>query len=176
MSWASHPERVAKLRGMRGVDASVGTATIASGFIKRVFSVEGKLTAQRKLQRRAIDYEKLAGRADAILLAGEAANKLQNAYSWCSRSAGVQVAQLGGPRAAFIGAAITSLATAGSYLASNDQKNPFKYQNAQAVAAADAQRIGNIQSSSAEDQKINNQIRAIQVAAAKNGVNLDLGR
>ena len=43
------------------------------------------------------------------------------------------------------------------------------------MAAADAQRIGNIQSSSAEDQKINNQIRAIQVAAAKNGVNLDLG-
>lgn len=170
----STPERVAKLREYEGVDASVGTATIASGFIKRVFSVEGKLTAQQ-LQREAIDYEKLAGRADAILLAGEAANKLQETpILGAAAQAGVQVAQLGGPRAAFIGAAITSLATAGSYLASNDPKNPFKYQNAQAVAAADAQRIGNIQSSSAEDQKINNQIRAIQAAAAKSGVNLDL--
>jgi len=171
----STPERVAKLREYEGVDASAGTATIASGFIKRVFSVEGKLTAQQ-LQREAVDYDKLADRAGAILLAGEAANKLQETpILGAAAQAGVQVAQLGGPRAAFIGAAITSLATAGSYLASNDPNNPFKYQNAQAVAAIDAQRIGNIQSNSAEDQKIKDQVRAIQVAAAKNGVNLDLG-
>ena len=76
----------------------------------------------------------------------------------------------------FIGSAITALAIAAGYASSaNDPKNPYKYQNAQALAAIDSQRIGNIQSSSAEDQKINDQIRAIQVAAAKKGVNLDLG-
>lgn len=171
----STPERVAKLRELEKVDSFEGTKQITGGFKRRADSIAGLLDAQR-VQREAIDYEKLAGRADAILLAGEAANKLQETpILGAAAQAGVQVAQLGGPRAAFIGAAITSLAIAGSYLASNDPKNPFKYQNAQAVAAADAQRIGNIQSSSAEDQKINNQIRAIQVAAAKNGVNLDLG-
>jgi len=171
----STPERVAKLREYEGVDASAGTATIASGFIKRVFSVEGKLTAQQ-LQREAIDYEKLAGRAGAILQVGEASQKLyETPVAGLIAESGAQIAQSGGVKGALVGSAISALATAGAFFSSADSKNPFKYQNAQAVAAADAQRIGNIQSSSAEDQKINDQIRAIQVAAAKNGVNLDLG-
>ena len=171
----STPERVAKLREYEGVDASAGTATIASGFIKRVFSVEGKLTAQQ-LQREAIDYEKLAGRAGAILQVGEASQKLyETPVAGLIAESGAQIAQSGGVKGALVGSAISALATAGAFFSSADSKNPFKYQNAQAVAAADAQRIGNIQSSSAEDQKINDQIRAIQVAAAKKGVNLDLG-
>ena len=170
------PERVAKLRELERVDSFAGTKQITEGFKRRADSISGQLTAQQ-VQREAVDYERLPQVGKVLVGVGDVTQRLyEKPIAGLAANAGLQYAQSGTTSALFIGSAITALAIAAGYASSaNDPKNPYKYQNAQALAAIDSQRIGNIQSSSAEDQKINDQIRAIQVAAAKKGVNLDLG-
>lgn len=168
------PEQVANLRKYEKVNSSEGADTINSGFIKRTFSIEGKFTAQQR-QREADEYDKLAGRAGTLLHVSEATQKLRESPALgFLADEGIDIAKAGGVRGFLAGVALSSAAVASSYVASNDQSNPFKYQNAQAVALIDAQGAAGRQEQSAADAKTQAQLAAVQAAAGKHGVNLDL--
>lgn len=166
----STPERVAKLREYEKVDPAAGAAAINSGFVKRVFSIEGKLTAQQ-LERQAQEYDKLGGRAGALLEVGRASQQLhETPVLGFLAEQGADIAKQGGVRGFLAGAALSATAGAASYAVSNDASNPFKYEAAQRVALLDAQRAG----AGSQSSPVDAQILAIQAAAAKQGVNLDL--
>lgn len=168
----STPERVAKLRELENVDAYEGSKAITSRFVKRSFSLEGKLTAQQR-EREAQEYDKLSGRAGKLLEVGRVSQQLhESPVLGFVADKGAELAQKGDVRSLLGGAAVFAASIAGSYLLSNDPKNPYKYEGAQREALIDAQKLGSGVGS--QDSQTNAQILAIQAAAAKSGVNLDL--
>ena len=168
----STPERVAKLRELEQVNSAVGTEQIVKGFKRRTDSVSGRLASQQ-LQREAVDYERLPQVAKVLIGVGDVTQRLyEKPIAGLAAKAGLQYAQSGSTSALFIGSAIASLAAAGGYIASNDAKNPFKYEAAQRTATLDEQRLSAARNQ--PDSQVDSQIAAIQAAAAKQGVNLDL--
>jgi hypothetical protein len=168
----STPERVAKLREYEKVDSAAGAAAISSGFVKRVFSLEGKLSSQQR-QREADEYDELAGRAGSLLEVGRVSQQLHESPTLgFIADQGAELAKKGDIRSVLGGAAVYAASVASSYVVSNDPKNPFKYENAQRGALIDAQKAGG--GTTSPDAQTNAQLLAIQAAAAKSGVNLDL--
>lgn len=166
----STPERVAKLREYEKVDPAAAAAKVCRDFVKRVFSLEGKLSSQQR-QREADEYDKLAGRAGSLLEVGRVSQQLhESPVLGFIAEQGAAIAKQGGVRGFLAGLAVSGASVAASYAVSNDPKNPYKYEGAQRGALIDAQKAG----AGSQDAQINSQILAIQAAAAKSGVNLDL--
>lgn len=168
-------DRIEKWEALQNTSEAEGEDVLNRGFGKRAMTTEGQLEAQR-IQRQVDEFNKLEGRSKAIVGFGRLSQESQESplISGITQGVANTLAEKGGVRGQMLGAAVLGLGVAVSNVASNDPKNPWKYQNAQGVAAHDLQKMPGAQEGNAADDKTKALINSIALEAIKSGVRLDI--